>query len=120
MVKASTFGSEFVALCIATVLVQGLRCELRMMDVPLDGPTSMYCDNVSVTRMHRYHNLLYCAITKSDRVWRPDGFRSCGLYLEQFGESVHGSVEWSELSGFDTAYVDAVVQVDGVIDGNGV
>ena len=81
MVETSTFGSEFVALRIATVLVQGLRCELRMMDVPLDGPTSMYCDNVSVTRMHRYHNLLYCAITKSDRVWRPDGFRSCGLNL---------------------------------------
>ena len=49
MVKASTFGSEFVALRIATVLVQGLRCELRMMDVPLGGPMLMYCDNESVT-----------------------------------------------------------------------
>ena len=50
MVETSTFGSEFVALRIATELVPGLRCELRMMDVPLDRPTLMYCDNESVNK----------------------------------------------------------------------
>ena len=49
-VETSTFGSEFVALRIATELVQGLRYKLRMMGVPLEGPTSMYCDNESVTK----------------------------------------------------------------------
>ena len=49
-VETSTFGSEFVALRIATELVQGLRYKLRMMGVPLEGPTLMYCDNESVTK----------------------------------------------------------------------
>ena len=49
-VESSTFGSEFVALRIATEMVQGLRYKLRMMGVPIDGPTSMYCDNESVTK----------------------------------------------------------------------
>ena len=35
---------------IATELVQGLRYKLRMMGIPLEGPTSMYCDNESVTK----------------------------------------------------------------------
>ena len=39
-----------MALCIATELVLGLRYKLGMMGVPLDGPTSMYCDNESVTK----------------------------------------------------------------------
>ena len=49
-VETSTFGSEFVALRIATEMVQGLRYKLRMMGVPIDGPTSMFCDNQSVTK----------------------------------------------------------------------
>ena len=49
-VETSTFGLEFVAMRIAIELVQGLRYKLRMMGVPLDGPTLMYCDNESVTK----------------------------------------------------------------------
>jgi hypothetical protein len=49
-VETSTFGSEFVAMRIAIDLVEGLRYKLRMMGVPMDGPTSLFCDNESVVR----------------------------------------------------------------------
>jgi hypothetical protein len=48
MIETFTFGSEFVALKIATELVQGLRYKLRMMGIPIEGPTSVKCDNMSV------------------------------------------------------------------------
>jgi hypothetical protein len=47
-VESSTFGSEFVALKIATELLQGLRFKLRMMGIPMDGPANVFCDNKSV------------------------------------------------------------------------
>ena len=49
-VESSTFGSEFVALRVATELIEGLRYKLRMFGVPFDGATSVYCDNQSVTK----------------------------------------------------------------------
>eukprot|EP00536_Pseudo-nitzschia_multiseries_P010395 jgi/Psemu1/203174/e_gw1.316.9.1 len=47
-VETSTFGSEIIALKIAIELVEGLRYKLRMMGVPIDGSTNVYCDNDSV------------------------------------------------------------------------
>lgn len=47
-IETSTFGSEFVALKIAIELNEGLRYKIHMMGVPLDGPTSGFCDNESV------------------------------------------------------------------------
>ncbi len=47
-VETSTFGSEFIALKIATKLIQALRYKLRMMGVALDGPANVFCDNNSV------------------------------------------------------------------------
>jgi len=47
-VETSTFGSEFVAMRIATEMIEGLRYKLRMMGVPIDGPTSVFNDNQSV------------------------------------------------------------------------
>jgi hypothetical protein len=49
-VETSTFGSEFGALKIAIDQVEGLRYKLRMMGVPLTGPTPLFCDNESVVR----------------------------------------------------------------------
>jgi hypothetical protein len=49
-VETSTFGSEFVAMRIAIDQVEGLRYKLRMMGVPLAGPTALFCDNESVVR----------------------------------------------------------------------
>ena len=47
-VESSTFGSEFVAMKTAVEQVEALRYKLRMMGVPVDGPTSVFCDNESV------------------------------------------------------------------------
>jgi hypothetical protein len=48
-VESSSFGSEFVALRIATELIEALRYKLRMFGVPVEGPSNVYdCDNKSV------------------------------------------------------------------------
>eukprot|EP00957_Ditylum_brightwellii_P024788 1873245-Ditylum_brightwellii.AAC.1 len=49
-VKSSTFDSEFVALCIAIDLVEGLRYKLRMFGVPLEGEANVFCDNKFVIK----------------------------------------------------------------------
>ena len=47
-VESSVFGSEFVALKIAIEQNEALRYKLRMMGVPIAGPTNGFCDNKSV------------------------------------------------------------------------
>lgn len=47
-VEASTFGSEFVALWVGMEMSKGLRYKLRMMGIPLLGPSNALCDNHSV------------------------------------------------------------------------
>jgi len=47
-VECASFGSEFVAAKTAVEANRALRYKLRMMGVPIDGPTYMYCDNMSV------------------------------------------------------------------------
>ena len=47
-VESSTFGSEFVAMKTAIEQVEAIRYKLRMMGVPVDGPTNVFCDNESV------------------------------------------------------------------------
>ena len=49
-VESSTFGSEYVALRLVTDAIEGLRFKLRMMGVPIDGKTSIFCDNESVVK----------------------------------------------------------------------
>ena len=49
-VETSTFGSEFVAMRIATELTESLIYKLRMFGVPIDGPARVFCDNESVVR----------------------------------------------------------------------
>jgi hypothetical protein len=49
-VETSTFGSEFVAMKIATEIIRGLRYKLRMMGVPLDGPANVLADNDSMVK----------------------------------------------------------------------
>ena len=50
MVESLTFGSEFVALRIATELITSFRYKLRMFGISLDGPTNVFCDNEAVSR----------------------------------------------------------------------
>mmetsp|Transcript_15996 Transcript_15996/g.23839 ORF Transcript_15996/g.23839 Transcript_15996/m.23839 type:complete len:1130 (+) Transcript_15996:7540-10929(+) len=49
-VESSSFGSEFVALRIATELLVSLRYKLRMFGIPIDGAADVFCDNQSVTK----------------------------------------------------------------------
>jgi len=48
MVESSTFGSEFVAMQIATDLIVSLQYKLCMFGVPLLGLANMLCDNQGV------------------------------------------------------------------------
>ena len=47
-VETSTFGSEFIALKIATELNDALIYKLRMFGVPIEGETRILCDNEAV------------------------------------------------------------------------
>ena len=47
-VESSVFGAEFCAMKIGMETCRGMRYKLRMMGVPLSGPTYIYGDNMSV------------------------------------------------------------------------
>lgn len=47
-VERAVFGSEFVAMTHGVETLRGLRYKLRMMGVPIDGPTFIFGDNMSV------------------------------------------------------------------------
>ena len=47
-VESSVFGAEFVAMKHGIETVRGIRYKLRMMGVPISGPTYVYGDNMSV------------------------------------------------------------------------
>jgi hypothetical protein len=49
-VESATFGSEFIALKTAIDQVDALRYKLRMFGIPLNGPTSIFCDNEAVVK----------------------------------------------------------------------
>ncbi|KAL7577136.1 hypothetical protein ACA910_019738 [Epithemia clementina (nom. ined.)] len=44
-VETSTFGSEFVAMKTAIEMVEAFHYKLRMMGIPIDGKTNIFCDN---------------------------------------------------------------------------
>ena len=47
-IESSVFGSEYVALKIAVEQNEALRYKLRMMGIPITGPSNGFCDNKSV------------------------------------------------------------------------
>jgi hypothetical protein len=47
-VETSVFGAEFVAMKQGIEAVRGIRYKLRMMGVPISGPTYVYGDNMPV------------------------------------------------------------------------
>jgi hypothetical protein len=49
-VEASTFGSESIAVRQVIEMIEGLRCKLRMLGVPVEGPANVCCDNKSVAK----------------------------------------------------------------------
>jgi hypothetical protein len=72
-VETSTFGSEFVAMKTAIEFVEGLGYKLGMMGIPVEGPTSVFCDNSAVvintsapeSTLKKKHNAI--AITGQER-----------------------------------------------------
>jgi hypothetical protein len=46
-IKSSVFGAEFVAMKHGIKTLRGLRYKIRMMGIPLSGPTYVYGDNKS-------------------------------------------------------------------------
>jgi hypothetical protein len=65
-VESSTFGSEFVALRIATEQIKALQHKLLMFGAPSTGPASVFCDNQGVVKNasvpesapHKKHNAI--------------------------------------------------------------
>ena len=47
-VETSTYGAELVALRIATEIIIEFRYKLRMMGIPMSGPSVVLCDNQGV------------------------------------------------------------------------
>jgi len=47
-IESSVFGAEFVAMKNGMEATRGLRYKLRMMGIPVEGPTYIYGDNMSV------------------------------------------------------------------------
>ena len=47
-IESSVFGAEFIAMKTGVEALRGIRYKLRMMGVPLTGPTYIYGDNMSV------------------------------------------------------------------------
>ena len=75
-VETSTFSSEFVAIKFATEMVIALRYKLRMIGIPIEGPTNTFCDNEAVyknathsdsTLKKKYGNLLQPKLSSSLR-----------------------------------------------------
>jgi hypothetical protein len=50
-VESATLGTEFIALKTAIDQVDPLRYKLRMFGIPLNGPTSVNCDNEAVVKI---------------------------------------------------------------------
>ena len=49
-VEDSSFGSEFVAIRIATDIIEALSYKLRCFVIPVEGTAEVFCDNMSVVR----------------------------------------------------------------------
>jgi hypothetical protein len=47
-IDSSVFGAEFIAMKLGMEALQGIQYKLRMMGVPIAGPTYIYGDNISV------------------------------------------------------------------------
>jgi hypothetical protein len=58
-IETLIFGAEFVAMKHGIEMLRGLRYKIRMMGIPLSGPTNIYGDNKSqVTNSSRLESTL--------------------------------------------------------------
>ena len=88
-VEASSFGSDFVALKIATEMIEALRYKLRCFGIPVAGPAEVFCDNMSVVKnssiptsvLNKRHNSIY---NHRVRVAQAAGILRFGWILGEF------------------------------------
>jgi hypothetical protein len=91
-IESSTFGSEFVALKIATEANEALRYKLRMFGVHIDGPTNGFCDNNSVvtnvmypeSTLNTYHKVRESVAMEALRILHEKGSENCSDVLTKF------------------------------------
>ena len=97
-IESSTFGSEFVALRIAGEMNETLRYKLRIMGIPLNGPTNCFCDNKSVvtnsivphstlTKKHNfvaYHKVRESVASEAIRIAHEKGKHNLSDVLTKF------------------------------------
>ena len=58
-VETTTYGSELVAACVAVQQIMDIRLTLKYMGVPIDGPSWLLGDNMSVvTSCNNPHSTL--------------------------------------------------------------
>ena len=75
-VETSVFGAEFVALKHGLETLRGLRYKLRMMGVPISGPSHVFGDNTSVIyNTQKLESTLKkrgikSVITRCEKVWQ--------------------------------------------------
>ena len=66
----STFGYEVVGFWTGLYITKGLWYKLRMIDIPINWPTSVFCDNKSVvTSTYVPEPTLARIIWVSDTIW---------------------------------------------------
>ena len=95
--ETSTFGSEFVALCIAIEMNDALRIKLCMLGIPLDGPTNGFCDNKSVvknssipeSRLSKKHNAIAYHKVRESCACNSIRIGTYPMYLQSFYPARH-------------------------------
>jgi hypothetical protein len=65
-VEGATFGSEFMAMKTVAEVNKGMRFKLRMIGIPVDGPSYVYGDNMSV--LHNTSNPEFTLKKKSNSI----------------------------------------------------
>ena len=96
-VEDSSFVSGFVALRIATEMIESLRYKLRCFGIPVEGPAEVFCDNMSVVKnssiptsaLNKIHNAIYYHRFREDQAtgilwvgWIPGEFNLADLFTK--------------------------------------
>jgi hypothetical protein len=76
-IEASSFGSEFMGLKVVTDLVKGLQYKLRMMGIPIEGPSqvqyskSMWKKKSQLLTIWCVKTLQLVQLRLDTNLWRP-------------------------------------------------
>ena len=96
--ETSTFGNEFMGTKIAVKMNESIKYKLRMVGIPIDGPTNGFCDNKSVitnatqphstlTKKHNaiaYHKVRESVASKAIRIAHERGQSNLSDMLTKF------------------------------------